>query len=183
MSAPLGPSLFDQLVRTRFSFYPAIANVDPNEWLLTNVSWSDVKVVNTRTNMALWIPRQYIGAVSEIDDPVLIVGLTKELEYAENAVRPRVRRVIEMPMAVNDHVAFSRARPHMGPAPVVGIRLENEVESRTGRILFFAGVGAVVVSLFAAEFGSDWISSWRASWRSNQHVNPSPVNASSAHSH
>ncbi|MGA7411826.1 MAG: hypothetical protein WBW33_15210, partial [Bryobacteraceae bacterium] len=94
----------------------------------------------------------------EIDDPILIVGLTKELEYREGAVWPRVRRVIEMPRAVNENPRpWSQSTALSRPAAVVGIRLESPSDSRASRMLLVAGVGAVVVSLLAAGVLREWI--------------------------
>ena len=167
MSAPLMPPLLDHVGRRRFAFYPSILNAEPNEWMLTGSTWSDVRVMNVRGGYAISLPRQYVGAVSEADDPILIVGLTKELEYREGLVWPRVKRVIEMPLAANDHPRpFSRnAERPVGPAPVVGIRLERSEESSTGRVLLAAGIGAVVLSVLAVGVFSDWISTGRIAAR------------------
>ncbi|MGC2658275.1 MAG: hypothetical protein WA324_10005 [Bryobacteraceae bacterium] len=148
MAAPLMPPPLDEIGRRRFAFYPCIWNLEPNEWMLSSATWVDAQVVNVRTGQQIAVPRRYIGAVSETDDPILIVGLTKELEFRENCLWPRVRRVIEMPVAVNQTRPFRifYTRPE-GPAPVVGIRLENRLESRASKLLTTAGIGAVVVSL------------------------------------
>jgi len=64
--------------------------------------------------------------MSLVGEPVVIVGLLKELEYKEGAVLPLVRRVIEMPRAVNESPRPRiRAPRREAPAPVVGIRLET----------------------------------------------------------
>jgi hypothetical protein len=82
---------------------------------------------------------------------MLVVALTKELEYSTGALRPRVKRVIQMPRVTADAGA-SRPPParFAGPAPVIGIRLENREDSPTGKALAYAGVGAVVLSVLAA---------------------------------
>ncbi len=158
MSAPLMPPLLEEVGRRRFAFYPPIANAEPNEWQLRGATRTEVNVINTRTELEIWIPRHYLGTVSEIDDPILIVGLTKELEYREGAVWPRVRRVIEMPQAVNENPRpWHQSTAPLRPAAVVGIRLENPSDSRASRILLVAGVGAVVVSLLAAGVLREWI--------------------------
>ncbi len=158
MSAPLMPPLLEEVGRRRFAFYPPIANAEPNEWQLRGATRTEVNAINTRTELEIWIPRHYLGTVSEIDDPILIVGLTKELEYREGAVWPRVRRVIEMPRAVNENARpWQRSSALSRPAAVVGIRLENPSDSRASRILLVAGVGAVVVSLLAAGVLREWI--------------------------
>ncbi len=53
--------------------------------------------VNTKSQQELWIPRRFLSGVSSIEEPFVIVGLLKELEYREGMVVPLVRRVIEMP--------------------------------------------------------------------------------------
>jgi len=158
MSAPLMPPLLEEVGRRRFAFYPPIANAEPNEWQLRGATRTEVNAINTRTELEIWIPRHYLGSVSEIDDPILIVGLTKELEYREGAVWPRVRRVIEMPRAVNENPRpWHQSKAFSEPAAVVGIRLESPSDSRASRILLVAGVGAVVVSLLAAGVLREWI--------------------------
>ncbi len=148
---PLHPA-FEQLGRRPFSFYPAILNVENNEWLFRRATWSEIQVVNTRDGTELWIPRRFLGEVSSIDEPVVIVGLNKELEYKGGAVWPHQRRIVEMPLAVND-VPRPAAESRPAPAEVVGIRLESPAESRIGRLIvgtLLAGVVAcfLVVSLF-----------------------------------
>jgi hypothetical protein len=158
MSAPLMPPLLEEVGRRRFAFYPSIANAEPNEWQIRGATRSEVNVINSRTELEIWIPRHYLGTVSETDDPILIVGLTKELEYREGAVWPRIRRVIEMPRVVNENPRpWHQPAAPLRPAPVVGIRLEQPSGSRASRILAVAGVGAVVVSLLAAGVLRDWI--------------------------
>jgi len=152
------PPLLEEVGRRRFAFYPSIANAEPNEWQLRGATRSEVNAINTRTDLEIWIPRHYLGTVSEVDDPILIVGLTKELEFREGAVWPRVRRVIEMPRAVNENPRpWQQPAAPARPAAVVGIRLENPSDSRASRILAVAGVSAVVVSLLAAGVLREWI--------------------------
>jgi hypothetical protein len=128
------PSPLEQLGQRRFSFYPPIVNVEHNEWVVRRMNWTDVQVMNSKTKTEICVPRRFLGEVSRIEEPVMIVGLVKELEYKEGAVLPHVRRVIEMPRAVNDSFR-PRVRPPEpdGPAPVIGIRLESNHESRAGR--------------------------------------------------
>ena len=96
------PAPFDQLRGCPFSFYPPIANVEHNEWIFRGATWDEIRVVNTKTAGEVLVPRRFLGAVSLVGEPVVIVGLLKELEYKEGAVLPLVRRVIEMPRAVNE---------------------------------------------------------------------------------
>ena|SRR6185312_1666135 len=154
MSAPLVPSPLDYVGRRPFAFYPAIKNTEPNEWLLGTGSWSEVQVVNARTGSELWVPRQYIGAVSETDGPLLIVGVTKDLEFHEGTVEPCVKRVIEMPhVEAAEGGTDSRpehTRRNDGPAPVVGIRLAERGDSSMNKAFATLAIGALVVCLLAA---------------------------------
>ena len=68
------PPLLEEVGRRRFAFYPSIANAEPNEWQLRGATRSEVNAINSRTELEIWIPRHYLGTVSEIDDPILIVG-------------------------------------------------------------------------------------------------------------
>ncbi|MFL6352113.1 MAG: hypothetical protein ACJ74Z_09710 [Bryobacteraceae bacterium] len=153
MLAPLLPSPLDQIGRQHFSFCPAIKNVDPNEWMLALLSWSEVKVVNAQSGREIWIPRQYIDGVSYAVGPMLVIRLTKQLEYRAGTLRPCVQRVIEMPPAADNGGGSMGSRiASKGPAPVVGIRLNNRTDSPAGKALSYAGIGAIFVSILAALF-------------------------------
>jgi hypothetical protein len=135
MAAPVPPSL-EQLGERPFSFYPAIIGVDHNEWAFRKATWSELLVVNRTTKQEVWIPRRYLGEVSRIDEPVVIIGLVKELEFKGGMVIPHERRVIEISRAVNDIPRPLESVPvGARPAPVVGIRLEPGAESKVGRML------------------------------------------------
>lgn len=142
MSLPPIPPPLDHLGNRPFSFYPAILNIEHNEWVFRKATWSEILVYNVKTHEELWIPRRFLGEVSRIEDPVLIVGLVKELEYRTGSVMPHQRRVIEMPIAVGDRLP-PVAVPNLEPAPVVGIRLEPGTESRIGRLI----LGALLVGV------------------------------------
>ena len=150
MSLPPISSL-EQLGSRPFSFYPPILNIEPNEWLFRRGTWSEILVSNSRSGLEVWIPRRFLGEISLIEDPVVIVGLVKELEYKAGAVWPHQRRVIEMPVAVGE-----RARPTPpgdAPAPVIGIRPQSITDSRMGKLvgltILVGVVGSVIaVSLF-----------------------------------
>jgi hypothetical protein len=143
-SPPIPPSL-EHLATRPFSFYPPILNIEHNEWLFRKATWSEIQVVNCKSGVEIWISRRFVGEVARIDDPVLIVGLTKELEYKGGAVWPYQRRVIEMPVAVGGTPAapISRSPERGAPAPVVGIRLE----SNDRRIVKLIGLG-LILSIF-----------------------------------
>ncbi len=143
MASPPIPPALEHLATRPFSFYPAIINIEHNEWLFRKATWSEILVVNCKTGVEIWIPRRFIGEVSRIDDPVLIVGLNREVEYKAGAVWPYQRRVIEMPIAVGGtNPPPATAAERGGPAPIVGIRLE----SNDRRIFKFIG-GALAVGL------------------------------------
>jgi hypothetical protein len=142
-SPPIPPSL-EHLATRPFSFYPPILNIEHNEWLYRKATWSEILVVNCKTAAEVWIPRRFLGEVSRIDDPVLIVGLNRELEFKGGSVWPYQRRVIEMPIAVGGapRTATEDAPARADPAPIVGIRLEPSDK----RIFKLIG-GALAVAL------------------------------------
>ena len=151
MPGPPIPASFESLGRRPFSFYPPIVNVEHNEWILRRANWTDFQVINTKTKVELCVPRRFVGEGALVEEPVMIVGLVKELEYREGQVLPHVRRVIEMPRAVNA-VAQTRA---IGPpriAPVVGIRIEAEPRSRVWRVLLAAVAAAVLLCVAVVIF-------------------------------
>lgn len=145
---PISP--LEHLGNRRFSFYPPILNVEHNEWFFRRSTWSEILVVNSLSAAEIWIPRRFLGEVSQIEDPVVIVGLVKELEYKAGAVWPHQRRVIEMPVAVGE-----TARPPQPvgdipvPAPVIGIRTESVTDSRMGKLIGFTLLVGVVASFVA----------------------------------
>ena len=151
MSSPPVPPSLEQLGGRPFSFYPAILNIEHNEWAFRRATWAEVLVLNTKSQMELWVPRRFLGEISSIDEPVMIVGLNKELEYKAGSVLPHQRRIIEMPRAVNDIPRPPAApEPPSAAASVVGIRLEGGAESKVGRMILTAmaiGIVAAVVAL------------------------------------
>ena len=143
MSGPSIPPPIAQLGARSFSFYPAILNIQHNEWVYQSATWSEVLVRNTGSNETISIPRRYVGDVSRVEAPVMIVGLLAELEYREGAVCPARRRVIEMPLAVNESFAVRPAPARSEPAPVIGIRLEDGPRFRIPKVV----LGGVAVGL------------------------------------
>jgi len=141
------PPGFEQIGSRPFSFYPPVVNIEHNEWHYRKATWSEVLVVNAKTGLEVWIPRLYVGEFSRIEEPVVIVGLSKELEYKGGQVWPYVRRVIEMPRAVNEGYRSSIEEPAPRAAPVVGIRTESGTESRIWRLLVAALVAGIVASI------------------------------------
>jgi len=158
MAVPPAPPPLEQLGPRPFSFYPAIGNISHNEWLYQRATWSEVLVRNTKTAEEVWVPRRLLGEISRIDEPVMIVGLAKEMEYRAGALWPVVRRVIEIPVAVNESPRVTLTTPERAPRPaeVVGIRIENGAESRMGRMVLVVISGAIlacvlVVSVFRTQ--------------------------------
>jgi len=127
-------SALNHLGNRRFSFYPPILNIEHNEWFFRRGTWSEILVINSRSAQEIWIPRRFLGEVSLIEDPVVIVGLVKELEYKAGAVWPHQRRVIEMPMAVGERPRPPQPRGET-LAPVIGIRTESVTDSRVGKLV------------------------------------------------
>jgi len=156
MSIPPIPPPLEHLGSRKFSFYPPILNIESNEWRYLKATWSEILVANLHSNQEIWVPRRFLGEVSRIDDPVLIVGLNKELEFSMGRVWPHRRHVIEMPVAVNQGPSPMPARPseQKGPAAVVGIRLES-TDAKAGKMVIglvaVAVVGCLVLAMIARQ--------------------------------
>ena len=136
-----------------FSFYPPILRFEHNEWTFQRATWSEILVRNTRTRTDLWVPRRFLGEISQVDEPVMIVGLNQELEYRAGTLIPHHRRVVEMPagggrMRTGETGQEAAPQAHRGPS-------ESPAEKRLG--VFIAGALLVailgtflVVALFRA---------------------------------
>ena len=145
--APL-PTPLQHLGGRRFSFYPPIRNLQPNEWLYRRATWSECIVMNARSGEEVCIPRMFLGEVSGVDEAVMIVGLNRELEWRAGAIIPQERRVIELPVAVNDSRRAASSGTHL--APVINIRLEPQQEVRAWKWIGVAFVlGAVATTILA----------------------------------
>ncbi len=146
--APLPPQ-YAQLGERPFSFYPAILGIEHNEWRFGRATWSEIEVRNAKSGLDLWIPRRFFGEVSPVGDPVVIVGLTKELEFRAGAVWPRQKRVIEMPPTSSPTPLAETAEfSPPAPTPAAAIRLESPTEQRVGRLIL-ATLAVLAVALFA----------------------------------
>jgi hypothetical protein len=147
--APL-PTPLQHLGGRRFSFYPAIRNIEHNEWLYRRATWSECVVANMRTGEELCVPRIFLGDVSYSDDGDMVVALSRELESRAGAVIPRERAVIQFPApAISDVPAVPRPG-HL--APVVNIRLEAKSEVRGWRWIGAAAVLGAVAFAIVADF-------------------------------
>ncbi|MBL8295450.1 MAG: hypothetical protein JNN08_26630 [Bryobacterales bacterium] len=149
MAAPIPPTL-DDLGGRPFSFYPPIIHIEHNEWIFQKGNWSEILVKNPKMGIEVWIPRSYLGEISKIDEPVMIVGLRKELEYKGGSVWPYTRRVLTMPgKAVPPPNPSAEAAPQH---PIRdSLRLNEGAESGIGRMLL--GVLAVSVLIVAVVAG------------------------------
>lgn len=150
MATPPIPPALEHLAARPFSFYPPIVGIEHNEWRYRKGTWSEILVMNARTEEEIWIPRRFIGEVSRIEDPVLIVGLTRELEYKAGTVWPYQRRVLQMPPTSPAPIREEEPLPsEPKAAPVVGIRLEPS-DKRVFRLIGIAlavAIGLYIVAM------------------------------------
>jgi hypothetical protein len=143
--APL-PTPLQDFGGRRFSFYPPIRNLGPNEWLYRRATWSECVVANARSGEEFCIPRMFLGDVSDVEESVMIVRLIRELEWRGGAIMPRERRVIVMPPPSTESAAAHPDRI----APVVNIRLETKPETSIRKWIGVAAVlGAVALTIVA----------------------------------
>lgn len=144
MPEPIVPTI-DELGERRFSFYPAILNVEHNEWVVRELKWSEILVGNCKSGDELWVPRRYIGEVASTEDPVVIIGLKKELEYKAGAVWPRERRMLKMPQSHVRSYPQDPDRQYESRPPSLMSRLAAGPEMKVGRLI--GGVLVVGVAL------------------------------------
>lgn len=142
MSANAIPEL-EGLSGRAFSFYPPILNIEHNEWRLREATWSEILVHNTKGDMEVWVPRRFLGAVSRVDEPVMIVGLDRELELTAGILRPHERRVISMPKGPPSPAPMADESIPT-PAMVNGARIGDFGESKMGLYI----LGGIIVVLF-----------------------------------
>lgn len=150
MSLPPIPPPLEHMTGRAFSFYPPIVNVDHNEWIVRQTSWSEILVANSKIDLQIWVPRRYLGELSKIEEPVAILGLVRELEYKAGAVWPYQRKVIEMPLAVNESPRPASGEPARAPKPISRLGFGGGgTESRVGRLIGVALVIGMVACLIA----------------------------------
>jgi hypothetical protein len=140
---------FDHMSARSFSFFPPIVGIEHNEWLLRQVNWSEILVVNQVTNQELWIPRRYFGEASRIEDPVLIVGLTREVEYQGGMLRPFKQRLIKMPSGLASHSESPGGPDRAAASSMMHIRSETS-DKRAFKLIGMAVGCALLLWVVAA---------------------------------
>lgn len=157
-----------------FSFYPAIRNVEYNEWTYGRETWSEILVVNSKTGQEVWIPRLFLDRASSADEPVLIVGLKRELELKGGAVWPFERHVLEMPPPPRPGKAAAEPSPSTAARPP----LSSATDSQMGRFILYAllmGVGVCLLVVVVAFEGSttrpkDWFRKRNVTTKDQQYL-------------
>jgi hypothetical protein len=154
MPGPNATPNLEEMTGRPFSFYPAILNIEHNEWTYRQGNWSEVLVANTKSGQEIWVPRRYVGEVSHVDKPVMIVGLVRELEYNAGAVWPHEKRLIQMPKPVNEAPPAAEGAPASQPARKrVPIRRVSAQERRIGKLIgLVLGIGVLVCILLVLAF-------------------------------
>jgi len=152
MAAPPTPPRIDELGDRPFSFYPPIINIDHNEWRFQQATWSEILVKNVKSEEEIWIPRTYVGEISKIDEPVMIVGLKREIEFKGGSVWPHERRILAMP-ANPVVVSGQRGKEPPRVSTVDHLRLDAGAESGIGKMIAIAlAVGLVTCVLIIGFF-------------------------------
>ena len=137
--------LLRQLGSRPFSFYPPILGIEHNEWTFQQGAWSEILVHNTKSSEELWVPRRFVSGVSQVDEPVMIVGLNKQLECKSGRVSPHEKRVIQMPKPNTPPPATEQEAPaKFNAAQVAGIRMERG-EGKLTRVI----LGALALGILA----------------------------------
>jgi hypothetical protein len=149
MSSP-AESPHEALAGRRFAFYPAIRNVEHNEWTLEGETWSEILAKNVETDQEIWIPRNHLGAVSSSDSPVLIVGLKRELEYKAGTVFPFRNPLVEMPGKAAPRRAPTVAAEPEPPPPNRESSTESFTLSLVGKALVIGLAAAFLITVFVA---------------------------------
>lgn len=151
-SSPISPQV-EQLGDRHFSFYPAIVGVEHNEWTFRESNWSEILVVNAKSDEEIWIPRAYVGDVSKVDEPVMIVGLKRELEYRGGLLSPHSKRVLTMPanpvvMSQPPVTGGGQAAAASRPESAVksALRMDGGAEGTIGKLILIALIGGLILT-------------------------------------
>jgi hypothetical protein len=149
MASP-AESPHEALSGRRFAFYPAIRNIEHNEWTLEGETWSEIQAKNVETGQEIWIPRNHLGEVSSSDSPVLIVGLKRELIYKAGSIVPFRSPLVEMPGKAAPRPPAAETPEPEPPPP----HRESSTEARTfsliGKALLIGLLAAFLITLFLA---------------------------------
>jgi hypothetical protein len=149
MASTPNPPPLDELAGRNFAFYPAMLGVKHNEWRFEKATWSEILVTNTESNSEIWIPRRFVGEVSRTDDPILIIGLNRELELKGGMVVAFQQRVISMPNTAGVTAEKSTTAPGVSePKPVSGLRLDKS-DRRVVKLIGGVVAFAMVLGLLA----------------------------------
>lgn len=138
----------------KFSFYPAIRNVEHNEWTLADSTWSEIQVANSGSGQNVWIPRSAIGEVSSAGQPRLILGLKRELEYKAGSIVPFRSKIVSIPERREppSPEAVTETAPSQRPQGT-----QESQDHRVGRMiswaLAFAGALSLLLVAFAVSGG------------------------------
>jgi hypothetical protein len=155
MASPPIPPQFEHLEARPFSFFTPIIGIEHNEWRYRNANWSEILVVNNRTGSEVWIPRRFVGEVARVEDPFLIVGLARELEYKGGMIVPFQRRVIEMPVAVGGAPLPATEQERSPLAPIVGIRTASPTDTRIFKLIGAAVLVAILAYVLAVNLSRE----------------------------
>lgn len=140
------PVTIEELQGRTFSFYPPIRNFEHNEWQLRRTEWSEVLVLNSKSGQEVWIPRRFFGKISSVDEPVVIVGLERELEYKGGSVWPYERRIVEMPRVTPPpRTEAPPEPPHHGSSHAVS--RQPSTETRISRLIAGVLIGGIALCL------------------------------------
>ncbi|MFN7920612.1 MAG: hypothetical protein U0Q16_10980 [Bryobacteraceae bacterium] len=142
---PPVPPRLDELGDRHFSFYPPIVSIDHNEWTIGESNWSEILVHNVKTGLEVWIPRAYVGEISKIEEPVMIVGLKRELEYKGGSVWPFTRKVLSMPSGPQMPPPVPETEIAK-PSTFSNIRLDSGTESGIGKMIGIALLVGVLLT-------------------------------------
>lgn len=133
VSAPLHPAQNPELARQPFAFWPEIAGLEHNEWLLRRSGWGEIVAVNAKTAHEILVPRRFLAGLFDEEDGTATAALTEPLEYRRGRVVPVRRGVIAMPSSQHRPVpAWKRSQR---PASVVAIRTDPPRPSWIARTL------------------------------------------------
>lgn len=143
MPGHTNPPPFDVLADRTFSFFPPIVGIEHNQYQLKETTWSEILVVNSKSGDEFWLSRRYLGEISRVEEPVVILGLRDELELRAGQVVPYSRKVLELPRVL-PHVDPQVAAQQAG-APPVNMGLQGGTEDKIGKLILVALIAGVAL--------------------------------------